>query len=69
MLCLRHSRCPGAFFDLGVNGVCDIEFLVHAACGLTHSANVRSTLEVHVMVTGPHGGCIREREREREGYI
>ena len=64
-----HLRCPGAFLDTGGNGVCDIEFQVHAACGMTYSPSVKSTLEVHVLVKGPHGGRITERERHRERVV
>ena len=46
-----------------------MEFQVHAACGLTCSPSLKSTLEVHVLVKGPHGGRITERERHRERVV
>ena len=42
---------------------------MHAACGLTCSPSLKSTLEVHVLVKGPHGGRITERERHRERVV
>ena len=41
--------------------MCDLELQVHAACGLTYTPNLKSHLEVHVIVLGPHGGSMRLR--------
>ena len=68
--CLEHLPGPGPTFDHGGYGFVAIEFQVHRACGLfPHQAGIGSTLGIHVLVRGPHGGLTTERERQGERLV